>query len=216
MSTASTAAQTKSKIERAPKIERALKALGWWKSLQLRTNKADGTTTPGDRAALARLRRASTVFEVACEPSVARLHALSNFERPTGRDMITSAVLAGVLAHVREDNKTRLAAAMGSARGESQTISPLRMRRFMAARDPDDVMLQFRRILAILGETANVYDVALLVLHWLDETAAGDRARTRFAFAYHGHAPAAPSEQGERDDADDARPPEADADLPGA
>ena len=56
----------------------------------------------------------------------------------------------------------------------------------MAAREPEEVLRQFQRILAMLGDTADVQNVAENVLAWLDPSPAGDRARTRFAFAYHG------------------------------
>jgi CRISPR system Cascade subunit CasB len=198
-------------VERPLKVRRALSAMGWWKSLQPQELSDGRGTTAGDRATLARLRRASSVFEVACEPSVSALHTMLKFDAPSrDRDIIASAVLAGVLAHIREQAKMRLAAAMGAPIGDRQTVSALRMRRFMMARDADDVMQQFRRVIAMLGHQANVFDVALLVLHWLDPTEAGDRARTRFAFAYHGHANAAPDdESGEQ--ASGEEPPTPDA-----
>lgn len=209
--TATSEAPKKPRADRPVKVQRALGALGWWKSLQPR-QLADGRgTTPGDRATLARLRRATSAFEAACEPSVSDLHRLLKFDAANrAPDIICSAVLAGVLAHIRTNSKSRLAAAMGKPIGDRQFISALRLRRFMAARGPDDVMLQFRRVIAMLDHTANVFDVALLIQHWLDPTEAGDRARTRFAFAYHGHAPAAPdSDDGESE-------PEGDADEPTA
>jgi CRISPR system Cascade subunit CasB len=184
--------------------------MGWWKSLQAQELPNGRGRTPGDRATLAKLRRATSVFEVACEPSVAALYTVLKFDPPNGqRDIICSAVLAGVLSHIREHTEARLAAAMGSPAGDRQTVSPLRMRRFMVARDADDVMLQFRRIIALLDRKANVFDVALLILHWLDDSEAGARARTRFAFAYHGHAIAAPDGDDE-EPKPDSEPPDAD------
>lgn len=195
-------------VDRPLKVRRALSAMGWWKSLQPQELSEGRGRTQGDRASLARLRRASSVFEVACEPSIARLHALLEFEEPNStHDIVTTAVLAGVLAHIKEYAKPRFATAMAGPAGEREIVSALRMRRFMVARDPEDVMLQFRRIIAMLDRKANVFSVALQVLHWLDDSDAGARARTRFAFAYHGQTLAAP-ESGDADDTSD--PPTSD------
>jgi CRISPR system Cascade subunit CasB len=155
----------------------AYEARSWWKSLGPGKDKS-GSTFPGDRAALARLRRADG------DP----LDALAEvFARV--------AVLASLLAHVREDN---LNANVGRALGptdsrtpESAAMKPLRLARLLNARGDAEIGTAFRRAVALLGDTANVGDLAWLVLTW-DRDEAGDRTRTLFAFAYHdasAHAP---------------------------
>jgi CRISPR system Cascade subunit CasB len=70
-------------------------------------------------------------------------------------------------------------------------LKPNRFRKLMAARTNDEILTGFRRVVTILGGTANVRDLALRVLSWTDDEA-GDRARTRFAFDYHGASDYAP------------------------
>lgn len=105
-------------------------------------------------------------------------------------------MLAAVLAHVRDDDpkKTRIATAIGSPRaGEGSTalITPLRFKRLITARDPEDLLIVFRRAVAILGRRANVKDLARALLTFTDNRL-GVVARTRFAFEYHGAGDAAP------------------------
>ncbi len=173
--------------------KRAEAAFVWWKALQPQQHA--GGTTPGDRATLARLRRSGNPAELAVEPATADLFrelkfdATTLYERSIDQDIATAAVLAGVLAHIRKPAKAMrdsLARAMGGKRGDRAVVSAIRMKRFMAAREPEDVLRQYQRILAMLGDAADVRDVAENVLAWLDPSPVGDRARTRFAFAYHG------------------------------
>lgn len=168
-------------------------ALTWWETLQ--PQQREHGTTAGERAKLAALRRSGALAELAIEPATAELfHKLTlradnPTERSLDRDIVTAAVLAGVLAHIRKPVKPArdsFARAMGAQRGDRAVVSAIRMKRYMAAREPEDVLRQFQRILAMLGNAADVQNVAENVLAWLDPSPAGDRARTRFAFAYHG------------------------------
>ncbi len=176
-------------------------AWSWWDQLQPRDR--GGRLVPGDRATLARLRRSSTVVEAAIEPATAVLYQRLAFERPE-RDLPRAAMLAAVLAHVREEAKEPFARAIGTPRaGEGSTalVSPLRLRRLLTARDPDDLMTLFRRVVAIAGNTANVRDLARQLIAWTDARF-GDISRTQFAFAYHDaaqFAPGADSSDTERD-----------------
>jgi hypothetical protein len=52
-------------------------------------------------------------------------------------------------------------------------------------------MTLFRRIVAIVGNTANVRDLARQLIAWTD-AGFGDISRTQFAFAYHNAAQFAP------------------------
>lgn len=163
----------------------------WWNQLQPRDR--GGRPVPGDRATLARLRRSSTVMEAAVEPATAELYRRLAFARPE-RDLPRAAMLAAVLAHVREETREPLARAIGTPRaGEGSTalVSPLRLRRLIAARDPDDLLTLFRRMVAILGNSANVRDLARQLIAWTDARFS-DISRTQFAFAYHNAAQFAP------------------------
>ena len=178
-----------------PITERAAAARRWWRSLQ----PDEQTGQRGDRAALARLRRAGSALEAAAEPATADLFGKLMFEHPE-RDLARAALVAAVLAHVRrDDGATTVARAMGAPRGGDDTtalLTPLRFKRLIAAREPDDLLIGFRRAVAILGDTANVKDLARQLLAWTDERHS-DRARTLFAFDYHGAGQYAPHSSAE-------------------
>ena len=183
----------KSHSRRASKYRvQAGTAYRWWNALQ--PTQHEHGTTPGDRATLARLRRSGNPLALAVEPATADLFRKLQFEsakaseRSLDRDIATAAVLAGILAHIRKPVGGSLARAMGAKKSDRAVVSAARMKRFMAAREPEDVLRQYQRILAMLGDAADVRDVAENVLAWLDSSPSGDRARTRFAFAYHGTA----------------------------
>lgn len=163
----------------------------WWKALQ----PGDDGRFRGDRATLARLRRVSSIMEAAAEPATAELFRKLGFEqRFAQRELPRAALIAAVLAHIRDDNKETLARAIGTPRGGDGTtalITPLRLKRLIAAREGDELLIAFRRAIAIVGHTANVKDVARQLLLWTDDRTA-DSARTRFTFDYHNAGDAAP------------------------
>ncbi|MGE0856397.1 MAG: type I-E CRISPR-associated protein Cse2/CasB, partial [Hyphomicrobiaceae bacterium] len=120
------------------------KAWGWWKSLQ----PDDANGQRGDRATLARLKRASSILEALSEPAVAELYRRFEF-RHADSNGPRAALIAAVLAHVRKDDEKRtpLARAIGAPRGgeDSQPlVTPLRFKRIVAAREPDDLLIAFR------------------------------------------------------------------------
>lgn len=190
----------------------------WWQSLQPRVE-SNGRTHQGDRAALARLRRASDPLAAAHEPATLDLYRRLELA-PSGapQSQIAAAlsrvaVLASLLAHVRTDDKKCL---IGRALGPtdlkepaSAVLKPLRLARLLAARGDEEIAIAFRRAIALLEGTANVGDLAWLVLSW-DRDEQGDRVRTLFAFAYHDASAHAPD-----DDPSDAAPDESAA-LPAA
>lgn len=187
--------ETRARCERA--------AREWWLSLRPGEGK-NGVKHPGNRAALAKLRRADgDPLEALAEPATIRLYKLLGLEpgdASTSRKaeaLARVAVLASVLAHVREDMpKQKLGRALGPTdpkTPESAVMKPLRLARFLAARGEAEIATSFRRAVALLGDTANVGDLAWLVLTW-DRDEAGDRTRTLFAFAYHDASAHAPDE----------------------
>ena len=171
--------------------EQAAAASAWLATL--RPREINGRLIGGDRAALAKLRRASSVMEAAAEPVTADLYKklkLTHVER----DLPRAAIVAAVLAHVRDGTSEKVARAIGTPRagdGSTALVTPLRLKRLLAAREPDDVLVAFRRVVAILDHTANVRDLATQILAWTDGEQ-GDITRTRFAFDYHGAGQFAP------------------------
>jgi CRISPR system Cascade subunit CasB len=173
----------------------------WWRSLSPQ-ERANGYKSLGDRAAIARLRRASSVMEASAEPATAALFKTLGQanDQAFNRQFLTiglarASVIAAVLAHVKQSGRETIARAIGTPRGgEGSTalITPLRLKRLLAARTPDEVLTGFRRTVAILDHTADVRDLALQLLAWTDDER-GDLTRTRFAFDYHGAGQFAPA-----------------------
>jgi CRISPR system Cascade subunit CasB len=174
--------------------EQAIRARDWWRALQPR--EVNGHRVPGDRAALARLRRCSTPLEAASEPATIALYRKIGFDHPE-RDLPRVAALAAVLAHVNPTANTHdtLARQLGPPPGgepHEAVLKPLRFKRLMTTRGPAETMTAFRRVVHLLDGQVNVHDLARLMLAW-DVTGLGDRVRTRFAFDFHGAAFAAPT-----------------------
>jgi CRISPR system Cascade subunit CasB len=163
----------------------------WWRELQPDTQR--GRAPRGNPAALAKLRRASSWLEAAAIPetvvlfSALRTRGVQSFSRV--------AVLAAVLAHVRERSDFLVAGSVGKAPNEkdaSPVLSELRLARLLRVIGDDDIMSAFRRLVAIMGNTANVADLSEQILFW-DHPERGDRRRVRFAFNYWKAGDAAPS-----------------------
>jgi CRISPR system Cascade subunit CasB len=171
------------------------RAKDWWERLQPSRN-GDERAGGGDRAALARLRRCSAWMDAVAVPETILL-----FRRLGGGDekrLPRIAVLAMVLAHVREEDKPRdgripkVASAVGpkDAKDENPVLKPLRLRRLLSATSDDEILTAFRRLVALKGWMANVADLARNILNWHDE-----RTRMKFAFDYWQAGQAAPQDE---------------------
>ena len=111
------------------------------------------------------MRRAATPIEVMQEPEALRLIA----RLPRNPDRV--AVLAGVLAHVRESEDRRVARAIGRTTlddEQSALVSEGRFRRLLQTND-DELMEPMRRLVRISKGTINVRDLSAAVLYWSDE-----------------------------------------------
>ena len=157
---------------------RAKAALLWWQDLQ------PSGTQRGDRAALARLRRAAPRDAMAQEATLALFkrmqYAAADFDT-----LPRVATLACTLAHVRKnaDNK-KFASAIGRSSFEdakSAAMKPLRFQRLVAAEGEDEIARGFRRAVALIDGKVNVFDLAKIVLSF-------DREETkrRLVFDYYG------------------------------
>lgn len=149
---------TDSKQQRGPDV-----AEEWWEDLK------------GRRAARARLRRAKTLLEIMQEPEALRL-----IERlPRNPDRV--AMLAGILAWVRDNDDQLVARAIGrtSLDEEDAPVSEARFRRLLQARD-DELMEAMRRLVRLTKGKANVRDLSSAVLYW------SDGVKKRWIFQYYG------------------------------
>lgn len=152
------------------------KASLWWRRLQPDPK----TGAPGDRGALARLRRNATVGEAMMDETAIALFRMVGARHPD--DLPEVALLAVVLAHVREDARgATTARLLGPDRPdapETARMSPLRFRRLLEAATPDDRLTAFRRMVALSGGALPVRDLAESLLDW------NDRRRQRWTYDY--------------------------------
>lgn len=176
-------------------INQGWEARQWWKALQPDPDKGNS----GNRAALAKLRRVHSWVEAAAISETMTLFRALNKSRDS--DLPRVAVLAAVLAHVRDEpapdkntgRRPSIARAIGKSDSESTAVlSELRLARLLGAKGDDDILIAFRRLVALMGKTANVADLAAHILEW-DAGERGDRRRVNFAFNYWNAGYAAPN-----------------------
>jgi CRISPR system Cascade subunit CasB len=162
-------------------------AAAWWRDLQPDPER----NQPGDRAALARLRRCATVAE-----AMQDLVTISLFQRCGGTgpwQLPAVGLTAAVLAHVREDDRENrhIARRVGpdnTDKPETALLKPLRFRRLLEADLPDERLAAFRRLAALAGGKLNVVDLAGALLDWNE----GRQRRWVYDYWNAGQAPAAP------------------------
>lgn len=158
-------------------------AADWWRKL----NPPDRARSGPQRAAMARLRRAHTPLDAIRESETLRL--IRRVERESvyrGRDRI--AVLAGILAWVREDRPNNpVARAIGrdSLDDALAAMSEARFRRLLQTGD-EGLMDAMRRLVVVLDRRVDVFDLSRAVLYW------GDGTRKGWIFDYYNVGAAAP------------------------
>lgn len=156
-------------------------AASWWRALQ----PDDARRIPGNRAALARLRRCTTLAEIAGEREAIDLARRLRVTPDQLRRFEGVLLAAAVLAHVREDKRqSSVARSLGAAGPDQRApMSPLRLTRLLSAQTFDERLIAFRRAVALLGGKANVPNLAHALLDWSEKT------RIAWAFDYHGVPP---------------------------
>lgn len=168
-------------------VEAADAAVKWWRGLQPDHQRGNPQERGGDRAALARLRRAGTLAEVMAEEA-----AVDLWRRLGGGDvqrLKRIAVIAHVLAHVREHDEQRAIRRVGRQSygdADSAKLKPLRFRRLLAAREDDELMREMRRLVQLADRRLDVGHLAASLLFWSDTT------RARWTFDYFAAAHAQP------------------------
>lgn len=140
----------------------------WWTDLQERN---------GDRA---ELRRAKTVTDVILLPVFQRacLRFKPYFKYEDNWEARLAAIL-GLLAQVRFTTEQSLALQMA---GNPPPVSELRFRRLIQ-RDRTDLYVSMIRVLRMLGNKANLHDLAYSVYFW------GDGVKRQWAFDYFPNTP---------------------------
>lgn len=154
-------------------------ALSWWRGLQPDHQRGNPQERGGDRAALARLRRAGTLGEVMAEEAAIDLwRRLANSDEQRLKRI---AVIAHVLAHVREDDKEtgmRRVGRKSYGDADSAKLKPIRFRRLLAAREDDELMREMRRLVQLADRRLDVGHLAASLFFWSDTT------RARWTFDY--------------------------------
>lgn len=133
---------------------------------------------PRRRGARAELRRSKNMTDVIMTPSYQRLcsrlsEELSSFSK---QDKERLAFIAGLLSHVREHSKAKLASAMSN--GSPSTVSELRFRRLLQHEWDDRFYSAMIRIIRMLKYQANVYDLIESMYYW------DERKKKEWAYAY--------------------------------
>lgn len=122
--------------------------------------------TRGDRA---ELRRCRSVDEVILVPAYHRLRLalLAASYRRFDEDRL--ALIAVLVAEIREHEPAAGGVAEQMARakqGSGPAVSVARFRRLLAREQPDELLLQLRRIVHQLGRRADLVDLARTLLDW--------------------------------------------------
>jgi CRISPR system Cascade subunit CasB len=168
---------------------------GWWQDLQ--PTKTNGEPNPsGDRAALARLRRAAGPAEALAEEATLALFRRLGLSSEDYFRLPRVALIAVVLAHVRADTEpgadgfrapaARAVGRISAEDADSAKMSPLRFRRLLACREEEELAREMRRLVALADGKINVGDLAASLFFW------GEKVRQRWAFEYYAAGAAAP------------------------
>ncbi len=160
-----------------PTSETATIIKSWWRAM----HPDQATGYRGDRAGLAKLRRAATVIEASMEPAAIDLcHKLG--VGPAAMSEV--ALIAAVLADLR---KASAGDTMAKALGQPDSAprcSALRFRRILEANDLDTQLTAFRRALALLDHKGDLGDLIQSLLDWNNQYRR-DARRQRWLYDYY-------------------------------
>lgn len=123
----------------------------------------------GERAVL---RRAASADDILLTPAFARFLEFMPDRWRTPTNLFDSAMVAGLLARVKEDDRKNTfakALALPKQGGSKAAMSELRFLQLQKSRDPDEFFLRVSRAIALLGGRAHILSLADGILHWLFE-----------------------------------------------
>lgn len=117
----------------------------------------------------ARLKRCGSILEVVLEPEMHQLRR--RLQAITGKAVSVdkAALIAGVSAWVKESTGTPLGVELGHAASEKSAIEP-RLRRLFREdwNSYEELLTQWRRMLALLNGRVNQNDLSELLFKWGD------------------------------------------------
>ncbi|MCG4274598.1 type I-E CRISPR-associated protein Cse2/CasB [Acetobacter senegalensis] len=166
--------------------ETVRQVVNWWHGLQPNPEKKQ----PGDRAALARLRRCTSVTEALFEQETQAL--VRKCGARWDSELSRLALAASVLAHVRADkagvSMARQIGPVDTNDDATALCKPVRFRRVLDAETYDDCLRVFRRLVVLAGGAVDVADLARSVMMWPREDApddlVGDQIRRKWVYDY--------------------------------
>jgi CRISPR system Cascade subunit CasB len=138
-----------------------------------------------DRASRAVLRRCATLDAVTLSNAYQRFYrymqACNAWPADTEnwqKDKL--AAIAGLLAHVKTETKNteNLAITMYDKNNEKLLVSELRFRDLLKVETNDDLFVSLRRALPLIGDKANIYQLANDIYFW------GDNTKKKWAYSY--------------------------------
>ncbi|AKJ38920.1 type I-E CRISPR-associated protein Cse2/CasB [Methanosarcina barkeri] len=145
--------------------------LEWWENLD------------ESRGKRAELRHCHNINEVAFTPSFHSLRIkLSRFRI----NQEALAAIAGVLSHVKSnDTNSSLPAQMAIPKlgSKKAAVSDLRFRRLLTIEDRNELFITMIRIVRLLDERVNIFDLAKSIYFW------NKRTKKRLAYKYYENIP---------------------------
>lgn len=158
-------------------------ALDWWRE----TISDQEKDKARDRGARAQLKRCADPTEVFFCPAFHKL--LHTLHAAGWHNRDTASVIAGVLAHVKENESgARFTAQMATGKGggdKAAVVSELRFRRLLKCKTRDELYLPLIRVIRLMGAQVkvNVADLAESILYW------GPNVQRKWACDYYEKAP---------------------------
>lgn len=135
----------------------------WWEGLK------------EDRPSRAVLRRCSTLDAVTLSDAYQRFYRYMLACNAWPADAASwqnnkLAAIAGLLAHVKTEDKQRLPIRMSELAGDRPLVSELRFRDLLKIETADDLFVSLRRTIPLIGHQASIEQLAHDVYWWNDKT----------------------------------------------
>lgn len=140
------------------------KLLSWWESLD---------KNRGDRA---RLRRAERPDDVLLTEPFFRFLQQMPEEWATPEELLSSAIVAAALSHVKEQRDGETFAtqlALPKQGGKKARMSELRFQQLQKSRDPEEFFRRLLRAVRLAESRVNIISLAESILHWMNEYSHG-------------------------------------------
>ena len=145
----------------------------WWENLDY---------SPGDRS---RLRRCGQIQDALM---IAATHDLSHRLTPLGLSSLKrTALLAAITAQVRTpiQGGETMAAMLGAPGGNGPKFSEVRFRRLLRSANEDDLLLQLRRAVSMLGNSCHLPSLVETIRYWSFEPSKGSNITNQWAYDYY-------------------------------